>query len=366
MNNLPESERRLKLALEAGQMGVWEWNPKTGAAFLDEQCLKLFGLTPETFDQTGPSVFAVVHPADRNSLFRLLQHTFENQLSCEMEFRVAHQDGSVRWLRGAGQADCHPMDENARLVVICGDISERKRLESELTRAQRLTLAGEMAAELAHEIKNPLAGIKGAIDVLIERRAGDDPERDVLKNVSYEIVRIERLVSSMLDRARPKSLKLERQSLTETISRAIALARSEAASNHRRARRITINSELPAEPLIFLHDPDQIEDAVLNLIINALEAIEKENGQIIVSLNVARAGGERSVVIEVADNGRGIAEADLQKIFAPFYSMKENGTGLGLAAVRRIASAHGGNCEVSSIPGRGSTFRIYLPSMSGQ
>lgn len=241
------------------------------------------------------------------------------------------------------------------------DITERKRLEAELTRAAQLSLVGELAAGLAHEIKNPLAGIQGAVDVLIERRSPNDPERLALEDVRGEVERIDRTVRALLERARPRSVRLEHSSLTEAVRRAVQLAQYQAAARQLRDDKISIEFESPDDPLALRIDAAQIEDAVLNLLLNAIEAVDGEQCCVTVRLRAARTGARPEAVIEVEDNGRGIPTEDLTRIFNPFFTTTENGTGLGLVAVRRIARAHGGRVEVRSKPGHGSTFTIRLP-----
>ena len=251
-----------------------------------------------------------------------------------------------------------------RKLVVNTDITEKKGLQTELQRAAQLSFIGELAAGLAHEIKNPLAGIQGAVDILIRRRDKNDPEREVLEGMRHEVQRIDSTVRALLDRARPRLVSVRASSLTDTVGRAVNLARAQLTNLTTRGHRVNIEFEPPADPITISIDPAQIEDAVLNLIINAIEAADSD-GQ--VKVRVARSKDARAeefgdeAIIEVSDNGRGISEADLIRIFNPFFTTREAGTGLGLPAVRRIARAHGGRVEVSSSPGKGSTFSIHLP-----
>jgi signal transduction histidine kinase len=249
-------------------------------------------------------------------------------------------------------------------VAIRSDITERKRLEAELVRAAQLSLIGELSANLAHEIKNPLAGIQGAVDILIRRREQDDPERAVLEGVRHEIGRIDGTVRALLERARPRALQVAPTTLTEVVHHAVQLARDQAAISSLDGPNVYIEFEPAPDELRFPLDAAQIEDAVLNLIINAVEAVEGE-GRVTVrvrSRSAVDANNDRGeAVIEVEDNGRGISKDDLPRIFNPFYTTTRGGTGLGLPAARRIARAHGGQLDVCSTPGHGSTFTLRLP-----
>lgn len=255
----------------------------------------------------------------------------------------------------------------AKLVVDI-DITSRKRLEASLAHAARFALLGELAVGLAHEIKNPLAGIKGMIDILIRRRVEDDPERADLEDMRHEVERIDQTVRALLNRARPRAINLAPFSLTRIVERAVNLARRQAAARAAQGQRIKVEFDTLPDPLIVPLDASQIEDALLNVISNAVDAIEAGEGRVIVRLRLTgpEDGGSPSgeAIIEVEDDGRGIAESDLERIFEPFFSTKPEGSGIGLATVRRIMRAHGGQIEVRSDLGRGSVFTLRLPAAS--
>jgi PAS domain S-box-containing protein len=249
-------------------------------------------------------------------------------------------------------------------LVVNTDVTDKKRLQANLERFAQLSLVGELAAGLAHEIKNPLAGIQGIVDILMRRREPNDPEREALIAVRQEVERIDNTVRALLDRARPRMMAIEPKSLTEVTRRAVHLATGQAAVRGESTRQISVIFEAPADPITLPLDAAQMEDAVLNLIINAIEASEGESR---VTVRLFRSESDDAsdprdeATIEVADQGSGISDKDLERIFHPFFTTRKVGTGLGLPAVRRIVRAHGGRVEVASTLGQGSTFTIHLP-----
>jgi PAS domain S-box-containing protein len=281
------------------------------------------------------------------------------------------KDGTIYWVDTTIVPFLNSDGKPYQYVAIRHDITQLKLAEekilqqtAELQRAAQLSFVGELAAGLAHEIKNPLAGIQGTVDILIRRREASDPETEALRAIRHEVERIDGTVRALLDRARPRALNPARTSLTDLVWRAVSIARSQAVSASARGHHVHVDFEPPTRDIELVADAAQIEDAVLNLVINAVEAIEGE-GNVTVSIRRAESESEaefdEEAVIEVSDTGSGISEEDLARIFHPFFTTTKGGTGLGLPAVRRIVRAHGGRVEVRSSLGSGSTFEIYLP-----
>ncbi|MEK6283877.1 MAG: ATP-binding protein [Acidobacteriota bacterium] len=287
------------------------------------------------------------------------------------ELRNSAKDKSIYWVDTTIVPFLDGSGRPYQYVAIRHDITRLKLAEeqirqqaADLMRAAQLSFVGELAAGLAHEIKNPLAGIQGAVDILIRRRDPNDPELEALEGVRHQVERIDGTVRALLDRARPRPLNRTHTSLTELTQRAVNVARAQLTGGATFRHRTRIEFEPPMADIELLADAGQVEDAVLNLIINALEAIEAE-GEVKVSISRAESDSEveteEEAIIDVSDNGRGIGEQDLASIFNPFVTTTQGGTGLGLPAVRRIARAHGGRVEVRSTLGKGSTFTFHLP-----
>jgi hypothetical protein len=250
------------------------------------------------------------------------------------------------------------VDESGRAygsVHVVSDITEQVALERQMARAEQLALIGELAAGLAHEVKNPLAGIKGAIEIVRDGLAEDHQHRIVLGHVLDEIMRVDRTIGSLLEYARPRPSARTKVDLNALIERVIATARLQTTNDN---VHIEFNPapDLPAVNI----DPDEIQKVVLNLLINAIQAV-KDHGRIVTetTFNPSASGG--SVVLSVADTGEGIPPENLDKIFRPFFTSKKRGTGLGLATCKRIVTSYGGTISVESEMGRGSRFTVVLP-----
>ena len=303
------------------------------------------------------------HPKD---FIRDLWTTIASGKVWKGELRNRAKDQSIYWVDTTIVPFLNPDGKPYQYVAIRHDITQRKLAEAQvldqgvqLQRAAQLSFVGELAAGLAHEIKNPLAGIQGVVDILIRRRDKNDPEREALEGMRHEVTRIDNTVRLLLDRARPRLVSLRETSLRELVARSVNLARAQVTNAIGSEKQVKIDFEAPEDPVMISIDPGQIEDAVLNLIINAIEAVDVD-GQVTIRLSTPQDDPEE-IAIEVSDNGTGISEPDLSKVFDPFFTTRQSGTGLGLPSVRRIARLHGGGVDVKSSPGQGSVFTIRLP-----
>jgi signal transduction histidine kinase len=222
---------------------------------------------------------------------------------------------------------------------------------TQMSRAEHLATLGELAAGLAHEIRNPLAGIAGVIEIIGRDLPEDSANREVLKEVQQEVLHIKHILSDLLDYARPKPPQFHPADLNATAEHAVTLARQQVLS-----RPIEIEL-IKAEDLPQVeHDSAQIQQVLLNLLLNAIQAISG-SGRIEVGVG-SRKG---YAAIAVSDSGRGIAPEHLPNIFRPFFTTKGHGTGLGLSLAQRIVEDHGGRIEVASRPGAVSQFTVWLP-----
>ncbi len=234
---------------------------------------------------------------------------------------------------------------------IVRDVTERDRIREELNRRESLAAIGEMAAAVAHEIKNPLAGIGGAVQVLGRGFPADDPRFEVVKEIHHQVRRLDETVRGLLTFAkppRPCPAPLDLREFAERILR--VLAEEPDLKRHRLEVVIPYGTVVRA-------DPQLLENILLNLLLNAGQALGSRPGRIRLE---AREQVDKTLV-SVTDDGPGIAEDVLPRLFKPFFTTKAQGTGLGLAVVHKFVLAMGGRIEVQTGPGQGTTFTLVLP-----
>jgi hypothetical protein len=222
---------------------------------------------------------------------------------------------------------------------------------TQMSRAEHFATLGEVATGLAHEIRNPLAGIAGVIEIIGRDLPATSPARAVVKDVRQEIARINHIVTDLLQTARPHPPKVRKSDLNTTVEHAVMLGRQQAMA---KGIEIALRKD-PSLPEVE-HDSDQVHQVLLNLLLNAQQAIDQKGK---ITVTVERKA--QNAVIEVADNGRGIPPDHLPNIFRPFYTTKGDGTGLGLSLARRIVEDHQGRIDVTSTVGKGTTFAVVLP-----
>jgi PAS domain S-box-containing protein len=240
---------------------------------------------------------------------------------------------------------------------VFNDLTEMKRLEEQVRRMHTLAALGEMAATVAHEIRNPLGGIASFANLLERDLATDDPSRRLVRKITEGVARLNRIVSSLLSYTRPLKLNTHSVDLLQTVEEAAAFFEIDL---ERKQQAVEIRRLFPDPPCICPVDTEQFHQVVLNLLLNATQAMP-EGGTIDLEVTQMSDTDGDWVLVHVRDTGIGIDEELLQKLFTPFVTTKEDGTGLGLVTSRKIIEAHGGSISVESSPGDGTCFSIALP-----
>ena len=230
----------------------------------------------------------------------------------------------------------------------------------QMERAERLASIGEMAAGLAHEIKNPLAGIGGAIDVLADDYPEADPRREVMSQIKKQVSRLDKTVNDLLYFGRPGNPEFGYVDINSLIKQTQLFA-----SQHPEAKNVNWIEELTRDLPFAWGDHKQIQQVLLNLMINGLQAM-KDGGVLTVQTDTFARDGNGWIRVDICDTGPGIPEAELQNIFTPFYTSKTEGTGLGLPICRQLMETNGGRLKVASTVGKGACFTLEMPAAKEQ
>jgi PAS domain S-box-containing protein len=374
---LEESQRQLRLALDAGGVGLWTWDVVTGQVFWDE---RMRAMTGQEVGVDMPRYLAeIVHPDDRARVEAAASHILESGEWASEVHRIVRPDGTVRWMMSNGDV----VREGDQIVRILGcniDITEHRELEEQMRHAQKLEATGRLTSGIAHNFNNLLSVILPAIELMTP--VAPDSLREVVVEASHAARRAAGLVSELMTFAGQRRSPSRRpEPVADLVDRAVGICRSTF------DRHIVLDVRLPAEPLEVDCDPGALDQVLLNLMLNARDALRgaRKRGAN-VTLDVATVPaptsdgprGEhppRTVVtggtfvrIRVSDNGVGMTPEVRRRMFEPFFTTKPvgQGAGLGLSTSYAIVREHGGIIECESELGRGTRCSVLLPLRDSQ
>jgi len=281
-----------------------------------------------------------------------------------MERELLRPDGSTVGVSGSISALKDDQGNVMGAVEIFKDLSEVRRLEERLERADRLALIGQMSATVAHEIRNPLNGIEGFASLLEREFPEDEPRRRYARNILEGVRTLNKTVTDLLQFARPARLNLRPTKLSQVFEQALLFLREEIRNPQTDARSqpisqdIDIETDYSPEADEIVADAEQLRGTFLNFLKNAAQALP-DGGKIMIATHAA--DNPSHVLIRIADTGVGIAPEVREKLFTPFVTTKEHGTGLGLALAKKIIESHQGTIAIESEPGQGTTILVSLP-----
>jgi two-component system sensor histidine kinase PilS (NtrC family) len=290
------------------------------------------------------AVFAATVPLDA------VEQALAERPSTRHETSVRRPDGAAVPVRMTFSALRSGDDQRLGVICVCEDLSTIRAMEARVRHADRLASLGRMSANIAHEIRNPLASLTGAIEALAGNLASADARDRLARIVLRESERLNQIIKDFLEYARPAPLAVRAVNVAEILDEVLVLLEHRA-----RPGTLKLVREFPPS-LPWEVDPQQFRQALWNLCLNALEAMP-DGGE----LRIGAAAERDHLEIRVTDMGEGIAPNELFHVFEPFYSTKASGSGLGLALVHRIIQDHGGDIDVRSAPGFGTTFTMTLP-----
>ena len=359
---LAQSEQRMNLAAQAAGLSMWSWNlggkqapPRTPARRSTDHL-------PHTFSDFKDAL-ATVHPLDRPAVQHAVDRALASGEEMNVEYRVEGPDGQTRWLVARGRS---AQGGSAHLLGVALDITPRKRAEAQaeedraaLRHMTRVSQLGQLSASIAHQLNQPLAAILSNAEAAQKMLQRDPVDLAELREICDDIVtedhraaEVIRRLGALFKRGAPMLVPLD---VNELVRDTLDLVRTNLLT-----RQVVVSLELGAELPSVDGDRVQLQQLLLNLIVNAADAMDATpQAERLLTVSTALADGH--VAVCVADRGPGIAEADLPKIFDPFWSRKDGGMGMGLAICRSIAEAHRGELSARNAPEGGAVFCVQLP-----
>ena len=356
-------EERLRLSLDAADVGTWEWNVLTGKVRWSDNLERIHGQAPGSFKGTFEGFLDGVNGEDREGVLKAIQQATEEGKDYNIEYRSRSDEGTQIWLEGRGRVIFDGAGQPHWMLGTCTNITERKQFQQQLRQTQKLESLGLLAGGVAHDFNNLLTGIIGNASLALSRLAPADSARPLLQDVMLASQRTADLTRQLLAYAGKGRFVIENIELSGLVQEIIPLVRTSIPES--------VQLHLDLTPMHIKADASQIGQLVMNLIINAVEAIGSGNaGTVFITTNVqevSEPAAERLPVgkygcLEVRDTGCGMEEATIARIFDPFFSTKFTGRGLGLAAALGIVRGHHGTITVQSTPGTGATFTVMLPA----
>jgi PAS domain S-box-containing protein len=372
-----ELERRQAYLTEAQKLshtGSWAWSPETDNRYYSEECYRVLGFDPHGPPPSLESVIQRIHLDDQAYCREQLEKAIREKVDCEFDYRIVHPDKSVRDIHCIG----HPvLDRSGDLVELVGtviDITERKRadeerqaaerererlhqLEDELAHINRVSMMGEMAASLAHEIKQPIAAAMTSANSCIEWLAHEPPNLDRARAAAAKIDKYGNRAAEIIDRIRSMYKKSPSQhelvDVNEVVLEIFTLLQGEAVRYS-----IEMRTELATELPKIMADRVQLQQVFMNLSLNAIEAMNESGGEL--TVRVHQQDGQ--LLFSISDMGPGLPVGSVDQIFSAFFTTKPQGSGMGLAISRSIVESHGGRLWATANEGRGATFHFTWPT----
>jgi PAS domain S-box-containing protein len=369
--SLRESEEKISLATETANLGVWTWDISNDLIWVTEKCREMFGFTADA-KLCLKTFIEALHEDDRERIRLGVERALRENKDFAEEYRVVLSGGTVRWIQALGRGNYNIAGEPARMLGVSIDITERKRAESELqrnreelTHVTRVSALGELAASLAHELNQPLTAIlsnaQAAQRFLSAQPADLEEIREILNDIVADDSRAGEVIRRLRALVKKEDLAFTTLDLAAVIREVVQLVHSDAI-----LRNVRLSFEAHSKPTPARGDKVQLQQVVLNLLLNAFEAMRDAPSREREVMVRAQSNGAGTIEISVRDHGTGLTSDKLAKIFDPFYTTKRDGLGMGLAISRSIVEAHGGRLWAKNNADRGATFYFTIPAIDGE
>jgi len=367
---LRRSEAYLSEAQSLTRIGSWAWNPHLDKILhCSEEIYRIYAMDPRDGVPTFEALMQRVHPEDRDWV---LEHTLEGtrkKLGQLLEYRIVLPDGTLKYIQSVRRPVLNAEGEVAEIVGTSIDVTERKlaeqererlqQLDAELAHMNRVSLLGELAGSLAHEIKQPIAAVVTSADACLRWLQRDPPDVGRARSTAGRIKQDASRAAEIINRLQSlykKGPTVEHQvvDVNEIVEEMIDLLHGEVVRNS-----ILVRTELAADDPKILADRVQLQQVLMNLMLNAIEAMKETGGELAVRTELNQDG---QMLVSISDTGVGLPADNRDQIFEAFFTTKPQGTGMGLAITRSLIEAHGGRVWAISNTGRGATFQFTLPT----
>ena len=369
---LRRSEAYLAEAQRLSHTGSWAWNVSTGEVFWSRELFRIFGLDPEQTALNIDLIKKLRHPEDRPFAEQTFDTAQREKRDFEMESRIVLPDGSIKYVRTVGHPAVNDVDDLVEFVGTVMDVTERRQGEEALRKSQavlahitRVTTLGEMTASIAHEINQPLAAVVNNASACLRWLSGQAPNLGEARQSAALIIADGHRAGEIISRIRALVNKAPPQkdwvNINETILEVIALTRNEVQGN-----RVALQTQLSDELPFVLGDRIQLQQVILNLVMNGIEAMSAVTDRSRDLLIRSCQYESDKVLVEVQDSGTGLETESLDHLFTAFFTTKPKGMGMGLAISRSIIEAHGGRLWAAPNDGAGATFQFTLQACSKQ
>ncbi|MFC1586397.1 nitrogen regulation protein NR(II) [Fibrobacterota bacterium] len=343
---------QLRSVLESINSGVIMINTNERITLFNPAAEKIYALKAD--DALGKPYSQVMNRKDKAAPLHLIE-TLENKKEFADQEKYWDIKGKVKPI---GFTTSVVRDHRGKVlgaVEISTDLTQMKQMQNQIQHAKTLAALGQMAATVAHEIRNPLGAIGGFAGLLVRDLDAQDSRRDLVNKIVQGVSSLNKIVSNLLVFSRPMELQLQHIDFIEWIEEILRYSELEVSSSE---KKIIFQRQFSSKSIPVHIDPEKFQQVLLNLTFNGIQAIRQEGIiKIAVELNA-----DSFLIISIRDNGKGIPSENMDKIFDPFFTSREQGTGLGLAIVKRIVELHGGTITVKSEVNRWTEFTITLNS----
>jgi PAS domain S-box-containing protein len=367
---LQQSEAYLAEAQRLTHTGSWAWRIAGGdAVHLSDEWYRIYGFDPEKGMSAWEERMQRIYPEDRAKWQQVIDRAIRDRSDYEVEVRILLPDGTVKYIQTIGHPVLNASGELTQFVGSSMDISASKRSEEALRQAQadlahvtRVTTMGELAASLAHEVNQPIAAASTNASTCLRWLAADTPNIAEARAAAMRIVKDVKLAAEIIGRARllfkKGTPRRESIAVNEVIREMIVLLAGEAARNS-----ISVRTELAADLPQIMGDRVQLQQVLMNLMMNSIDAMKDVDGTRELTIQSQR-GENGGVLTSVSDTGVGLPPQQADKLFNAFFTTKTHGTGMGLRISRSIVESHGGRLWAADNSPRGATFQFSLPTAS--